>query len=389
MDNNIYFKKHDIKNVYADERFSSFYKNRLRQVFFYVTENCNARCSYCYYKPLLKESHNAHEVDMSVFFSLIKYFKKLGANKLSLLGGEPTLYGSNGKSAGGIADLIVAAKSIGYEYVRMVTNGLFDLLLLNDSGIKQLDEITFSLDGYTADINDRERGFGNFIKTEKSIMKAVDAGFKVQITVCIHRYNFDHNDFGEFFVDKMIKWAHKVGALSINFHPIFKMNIPRDEWAGMLGILPFEWKFIYERTFRNILSGNYPINVRLPLRFIDADTFLKKSDYYGYCPLKLGERVILHASGNINACALNNATNISLAKYGIDDGMLRVRWCKSNNELSSHEFDFENNHPCTIVNSNNNNELPLCISLKPLQNEFIWNGMNMDSLECANVNGNI
>jgi MoaA/NifB/PqqE/SkfB family radical SAM enzyme len=331
----------------------------------------------------LKSTTDAREISRLAFFNLAKHFRELGAIKLSLLGGEPSLYGSTMENTKGIGDLVTLAKEIGYEYVRMVTNGLFDVSLLSNSGMRQLDELTFSIDGCTADIHDRERGNGTFVKTEKSIINAVQAGYKVQLTVCVHRGNIGYTDTGRLWIDEIMRWGEKVGAHYINFHPIIKMDVAEDKWTRFTSISVQDWKSVYKVINQNSMTGRYKIKIRLPLRFIDEDAFWKKSKYYGYCPVKLAERVIVHARGSINICALHNVTNISLAKYWEDGNSLKIKWNEYENELTSYKFDFQNDHSCAVIGLKHGNDLPLCISFKPLQNEFIWNSMGMEISDCS------
>lgn len=83
--------KNSMKVVESDPRFDRHFKGRLMQVFLYVTDECNIRCTQCYYKPSLKKYHA--EMPTNVLLSLLRKFRELGAIKVSFLGGEPTLYG--------------------------------------------------------------------------------------------------------------------------------------------------------------------------------------------------------------------------------------------------------------------------------------------------------
>ena len=132
----------DLRVVESDPRFDRRFDGRLMQVFLYVTDECNIRCTQCYYKPWLKKGHA--EMPTNVALSLLQKFRELGAIKLSFLGGEPTLYGqADGNEP--LPYLIEAARGIGFEYIRMVTNGLFDQTLLQDERLRGIDEITFSI----------------------------------------------------------------------------------------------------------------------------------------------------------------------------------------------------------------------------------------------------
>lgn len=77
--------------VISDPQFDRHFEGRLMQVFIYVTDECNLRCTQCYYKPWLKTGHP--EMPTDVLLTLLEKFRQLGAVKVSFLGGEPTLYG--------------------------------------------------------------------------------------------------------------------------------------------------------------------------------------------------------------------------------------------------------------------------------------------------------
>ncbi len=125
------------------------------QVFLYVTDECNIRCAQYYYTPWLTKHHT--EMPINVALALLQKFRELGAVKLSFLGGEPTLYGqADGNEP--FPYLVGAAQRIGFEYIRMVTNGLFDETLHQDKRLREIDEITFSMDGDTAEIHTALRG---------------------------------------------------------------------------------------------------------------------------------------------------------------------------------------------------------------------------------------
>lgn len=78
---------------------------------------------------------------------MLSKFREMGAIKLSLIGGEPTLYGcrNNYKQ---LLSVIKGARNLGYAYVRLDTNGLFNADLLGREEFKLLDEITFSIDSH-------------------------------------------------------------------------------------------------------------------------------------------------------------------------------------------------------------------------------------------------
>lgn len=361
--------------VETDPRFEKYYGGRLHQVFLYVTDECNLRCTQCYYKPWLRK--RPAEIPASVIVSLLSKFRQLGAFKLSLLGGEPTLYGKLTENPP-IDSLVRTAKSLGYEYVRIVTNGLSDESSLFARRHSDLDEITFSIDGDVASTHDGLRGEGTFERTMRNLERAVSLGYRVHITTCVHRGNVGTDEAGRLLLDRAIQWAATSGAELINFHPLFKMNIPRDAWSGATDISPHEWRDVYETLRANIRAGSYPIPVRLPRRFVSSEEFAGSPEYLGYCPVKLAERVEVHPNGQIHSCALNNGTPISIARFSSDGDRVAISWSMERNELEEYEFDFSRDHPCAVMRKDFGDLVPLCISFKPNQVEYVWQKMGID-----------
>lgn len=168
-----------------DQKFKDHFRN-LTQVFLYITDECDLKCVQCLYKPNLTFHLKEKKIPPKVALALISDFREMGASKLTIMGGEPTLYGAvqNHKP---LLKLIDEARKLGYEYVRIDTNGQFESKLLAKENFRKLDEITFSLDGPTSEINDPVRGEGVFDKCVSNIKKAIKLGYKVDITCCIHK----------------------------------------------------------------------------------------------------------------------------------------------------------------------------------------------------------
>ena len=356
-------------NVVADAAFDRYYRNLL-QVFLYVTDECNLRCTQCYYMPWLKKGHA--EMPTDVLLALLGKFRALGAIKLSLLGGEPSLYGQAPGNEP-IGFIVEAARKMGFRYLRMVSNGLFPETFLADDRLRLLDEVTFSIDGDTPAMHNYLRGPGTFERSVANVMRAKNLGYNVHITTCVHRGNIGRDEQDGYLLDRAIHWAASLGAQLINFHPLFKMGIARDSWTGDTDISPDEWMAVYQAIHRRIDAGYYPIDVRIPQRFITEEEFRKEPKRYGFCPVKLAERIEVHPNGQIHSCALNNGTPISMASFSREgSGPINIVWSTARNELAEFPFNHEADHPCAVMSGDFGDRVPLCISFKPDQEEFIW-----------------
>lgn len=87
----IFNQAYMIGEYLVDKNFTDHFKN-LKQVFMYITDKCNIACEQCIYKPSINHYIN-EEIPLNDALELLRTFKKLGASKVTFLGGEPTLYG--------------------------------------------------------------------------------------------------------------------------------------------------------------------------------------------------------------------------------------------------------------------------------------------------------
>lgn len=355
-------------NFNMDKKFIAHFKN-LKQVFLYVIDDCNLNCRHCLYKPnnffYLKNKF----IDPECAKKLIQDFYFLGARKLTIMGGEPTLYGQE-QNLAPLLSLIQTAKEIGYQYVRIDTNGTFNSSLLDQEQFKLLDEITFSLDGPNPQINDLLRGNGVFEQCVSNIKKALQSGYNCDITCCIHKYLVERDADGQTYLEHMIHFAEKLGIQRINFHDMFKSGIPRDSWTDQLDISIQTWFQIWAEIQEHIAVGMYKIPVRIPQGFVTQQRFQAAPQYYGYCSAKLGERVLVHPDGIIRICSLMIGTPYGVAKY-YDN---KIVWDEGyTNELGDQKMGVYT--PCTHQSKCRNWSpfAPLCVSFKPNQDEFIWN----------------
>lgn len=350
-----------------DSRFREYFK-ALKQVFLYITDECNLRCVHCLYKPDLVFHLKEKEIDPESVLAMLADFKEMGASKLTIMGGEPTLYGVS-QSWRSLLKVIWEARRLGYEYIRIDTNGQFGEDLLEKEDFRLLDEVTFSLDGPNPEINDSVRGQGTFKRCVSNIQRAVELGYVVDLTCCIHKGLTKRNPDGQLFLDAMILFAESIGLNRINFHDLFKTGIPRDAWTCEIDISLEEWINIWTEIQTNIEAGRYKIPVRIPQCFVSKEEFNRNPEYYGYCPVKLGERVLVHPNGIIRICALMIGTPYGIARF-YDN---KIVWDESlTNELRGHKLDQQT--PCANQNKSGSfgDFVPLCVSFKPRQNEFVW-----------------
>jgi MoaA/NifB/PqqE/SkfB family radical SAM enzyme len=347
----------------------------LHQVFMYITDRCNLECEQCIYKPSINHFIN-EEIALDDALDLLYEFHEIGATKVTFLGGEPTIYGhrKNGKP---LLELLEGTKKIGYNYIRMDTNGQTISPLLEETQFLNLDEIAFSLDGFSPETNDSLRGMGTFTRAVENIKKALLLGYHVTITCCIQKLFLERDSEGVLLLERMIQFAQSIGVHQINFHDLFKVGIPMDTWTGNFAPKPEDWPPVYKELANKVARGNFDIAVRLPQCFVTKAEFAMNAEFYGYCPVKMGERVMVHPNGVIRICSNLICTGFGVARYR--DRI--IEWDKThNNEVAGH--DLGKNTPCTNRSRHKSygDLVPVCFSFKPQQEEHVWkNKLNWDS----------
>lgn len=368
-----------------DKEFKEYYGNNLRQIFMYLIDECNLKCEQCLYKLDMAFHVDKKEIEFEDAIKLISDFRAMGAVKLTLMGGEPTLYGiKQGNKP--LLELIKKAKELGYEYVRIDTNGQFNPELLEKPEFKMLDEVTFSIDGSTKEINDPIRGKGSFEKCVKNIKRAKELGYNINITSCISKAMIERDDEGNLYLDRMIKFAENLGIERINFHNLFKTGVPRDHFSGNIDITIDEWFRVWEEINTKVDNKEYKIPVRIPQSFTTKKEFDKNPEYYGYCSCKSKSRILVHPNGMLRVCSLMIGTPYGIARY-YDD---KIEWDNSpTNELRAHKFD--ENTPCTNQFKHNKfgKFVPTCVSFKPKQDELVWKELEWEKRRIENKDNKI
>lgn len=153
--------------------------DKLRKLYFHITNACNLRCRHCYIeasKPSVNELTTSEAIKMTCDFA------RLGAEQLIITGGEPFLRRQT------LLEVCRKANEAGIR-ILIETNGT----LISDDDVtmcKKYDvELGVSLDGSTRETNDYVRGAGNYDKTIEGIERLVDADVKVRIGMTLMKPN--------------------------------------------------------------------------------------------------------------------------------------------------------------------------------------------------------
>ncbi len=347
------------------------YFSNIKQVFLYLNDECNLLCAQCLYKPNVIRKR---VIELKTAKELLYTFRSLGAYKLTVLGGEISLYDCKNNYRK-LIDLISYAHFIGYKYIRIDTNGQKKEFFENTTVFEYIDEVSFSIDGYDNKTNDVLRGKNTFNNSIDNLLllRKLNKKLIINITTCVTKQNTKIAGGIKKFIDNMITFASNLSINQLNFHGVFKMGVPMDTWTGDSHLDPLIWYSEIKEIARNVKNKQYPIDIRFPVHIIKREEFDKHPQYYGYCPCKLGERALIHPDGIIRVCSSMLSTPYGVAHYN----RKKILWNEFNNELSEHKMNEYT--PCTNQKQLYIDDLcPVCFSIKPYQNEIIWKTSNIE-----------
>ncbi|MCL7488683.1 MAG: radical SAM protein [Desulfobulbaceae bacterium] len=153
-----------------------------RNVFLHLLTACNLACIHCYINP---SQHGTATLPKETALEWLRLFARPDRlTNLVLLGGEPTLHPD-------LAEIIHAAKAMRYT-VTVDSNGFLFHDLLEKVTPRELDFLSFSLDGPDPEVNDPIRGDNVFVTCTDNIRRAVKKGFNTSVIYTVSNRNIDH-----------------------------------------------------------------------------------------------------------------------------------------------------------------------------------------------------
>ena len=250
----------------------------------YLTYRCNLRCRHCFVGPELAKRH---DMPWEMFSGIVSKASKLGVRKLTLLGGEPTLYHS-------ILKAVQMGSSLGFE-VRLVTNGTESCGRFLDRFVESRRPLmVFSIDGSSAIHHDRIRGNGSFEELRRNVMRARDGGFRVAGISTIGRANLAD-------AANIVMLAEEFGLEYLNIHAISPVGFA---YEGDMLDGP-TWRVLSEelRDLTSALNLEIRIDARFPHRSYDDSGSTLEG---GFCAVREGSEgnAMVLPDGRIFSCAL-------------------------------------------------------------------------------------
>lgn len=159
-----------------------------------LTRLCNNRCIFC----LDKEPQNGTVIPFSEIKKRFKEGLKEGSTQVILSGGEATLHPK-------FLEIVKMGKKMGYKKIQVITNGrMFSYKdFLNETVKAGVDEITFSIHGHNAALNDALTGVkGSFDQSLRGLKNALSVpGLIVNQDIVINKMNAGHlREILDFFI---------------------------------------------------------------------------------------------------------------------------------------------------------------------------------------------
>jgi MoaA/NifB/PqqE/SkfB family radical SAM enzyme len=197
------------------------------RVYWDITKGCNLRCIYCYNREFYD---NRKECDLrfETIEDVVDQMKANDVDYVHFMGGEPFLRSD-------FSRILTECDESGID-VGIATNGtlLDDAKMDHLCSLKNLAQITFSIDSFDENIADQLRGRGNWRKSVKNLQHLIDlksgCDWKCRIGIesVITQLNLQS-------AERNILWASSLGVEAINFD-IYKqpMSGEDDSKSGLV-----------------------------------------------------------------------------------------------------------------------------------------------------------
>ena len=268
-----------------------------RNVFFHLLTACNLHCRHCYINPA---QHGTATLPLATVLQWLRLFARPERRtNLILLGGEPTLHPD-------LAAIIRAAKAMRYA-VTVDSNGYLFHDLLTKVSPRELDYLSFSLDGPEAAVNDPIRGQGVFAVCTANIAKAVAGGFNTSCIYTVSGLNIDHlRRMPALLADLGVR-RFFIQVIGLRGNPAAGQPAATVNWQ----VSPAQWLAVVPQVARE--AARLGIHVTYPKVFLDRDEPFQ-------CAGIVAENFFIFPNGRVYQCPL--CEDHPIHSYQIEEGRL-------------------------------------------------------------------
>lgn len=271
-----------------------------RNVFFHILTACNLQCKHCYINTA---EHGTETLSRETIVSWLRIFSdQKKKSNLIILGGEPTLHPD-------LPDCIAAAKELNYS-VTVDSNGYLFHDFLKKVSPKDLDYLSFSLDGPESLINDPIRGNGVFKVCTENIGKAIAKGFQVSLIYTVSSININH-------LHRMVPLLQSFGVKRFFIQVIglrgqlTKSATQKSSVATDLQVSREKWLDIVPQVAEQCADAG--IHVTYPKVFLDPQEKFE-------CAGEVAENYFIFPNGRVYQCPL--CEDYALHTYTIENNKL-------------------------------------------------------------------
>jgi SynChlorMet cassette radical SAM/SPASM protein ScmF len=288
----------------------------LRQVYFYLTDDCNLACRHCWIAPThTAQGPSRSFLKVELFRSILDQAKIMGLSSVKLSGGEPFLHPH-------IQDILemLRLKEIP---VTIETNGVLCSREMSEKiAACRGPFVAVSLDGAEAAIHEWVRGVvGSFEAALQGIRNLVASGIRPQVIMTVMKRNRDQ-------MAAVVELAHSLGAGSVKFNLV--QPTARGEQMSRTGeTLDIEELLELGSWVENTLSKDAPIRVIVhhPAAFRPLGRMLGDyGDGCGVCGI-LGIIGVL-ADGSYALCGIGKTVPELVFGHSEQD-LLADIWCNA------------------------------------------------------------
>lgn len=263
-------------------------------LFFHLLTKCNLKCRHCYINP---EQHGRNTLDIETIEQWLALFadRKETANVI-FLGGEPTLHPH-------LARAVKTARRMGYASITIDSNGYLFHDILEKVTPRDVDFVSFSLDGATPATCDAIRGEGVFATCTENARRAAKMGFQTSLIYTVSQEN----------VHELSLMPDLLEDLGIKRFFIQVLGIRGNSVAdpGQMRVTKELWESLVPEVAREVAARG--IGVTWP------KVFLEEGERFS-CAGNVADNLFVFPNGRVYRCPL--CEDYDIHAYEIQDAQL-------------------------------------------------------------------
>lgn len=262
------------------------HRRHLDSIYFHLTSRCNLACPHCYAACPDTAMDAPRDLATKDVLRVIDEAETEGAEGVFMSGGEPLLHPD-------------FKKIVEHASPRLKINVLTNGILVDGEWASFLSEhdveIQISIDGSTAELNDRIRGKGSFDKALRGIGFLQEAGLNDRLYLCTTLMKQNLTDFKE-----IVNLTERIGVPLVRFIPLRREGTACSEWDSLGSdrcIAEYAAFSEYADELRE--SRKCSIDVRCVL----SGFYLTSNNKDGlWCPA--AEQLVVDVDGDVFPCVL-------------------------------------------------------------------------------------